>query len=168
MKITWLPESLVRLPARLGVSHIPGRSRMPGATKVDLDALSQQGVTYLISLVEAKEYLTMDPPETLAQRKQAVEQRGMGFYHQSIVDFDSPTREQAKDLVRSIEEQLRREKHVVVHCWAGLGRAGTILACYLVHKGFTPREAIGDIRYLRPFAIQSKEQVKFIHAFANS
>jgi len=47
----------------------------------------------------------------------------------------------------------------MVHCAAGLGRAGTILACYFVkYKKLTADSAIKKIRNERPGSIQSEIQ----------
>ena len=40
---------------------------------------------------------------------------------------------------------------VAVHCASGLGRAGTLIALYMMkHHGFTAREAMGWLRIVRP------------------
>ncbi|HSB50301.1 MAG TPA: dual specificity protein phosphatase family protein, partial [Nitrosopumilaceae archaeon] len=48
---------------------------------------------------------------------------------------------------------------VMVHCAAGMGRAGTVLACYLVkyHK-YSAKDAIEKLRKERPGSIQSEIQ----------
>ncbi len=49
--------------------------------------------------------------------------------------------------------------HNAVNCAAGLGRAGTILACYFIkYKNFSAKEAIEKIRKERPGSIQSDVQ----------
>jgi atypical dual specificity phosphatase len=58
-----------------------------------------------------------------------------------------------------IHEQINNDQSVMVHCAAGLGRAGTILACYFVkYKKFTAKKAIEKIRSDRPGSIQSEVQ----------
>jgi atypical dual specificity phosphatase len=47
----------------------------------------------------------------------------------------------------------------MVHCAAGMGRAGTILACYLVkYQKYSANDAIKKIRKERPGSIQSEMQ----------
>lgn len=53
----------------------------------------------------------------------------------------------ALNIVQVISFTLSQKKKVAIHCHAGLGRTGLIIACYLVYsKMFSANEAINQVR----------------------
>lgn len=144
-------------------------SRSPGAGRCsrdeDLDIVTAEGVRHIICLQEAHELRRLEPPETMRQRQQAVESRGMQFTHAPIEDFHAPSLELAISLVRQIRGDLSAGQRVLVHCQAGLGRAGTITACMLVCQGLSAHGAIAMARWVRPGAVQSEAQEQLVGRF---
>lgn len=71
-----------------------------------------------------------------------------GFEHKKICvqDFTSPTLEQIDDFLQFVDAKLAEGKKILVHCFAGRGRTGTMLAAYLVHQGMSAESAIREIR----------------------
>jgi len=54
-----------------------------------------------------------------------------------------------------------------VHCRAGLGRTGTVLAAHLIWEGKGSLSALEYVRRIEPRWVQSEAQVKFLEAFSN-
>lgn len=85
--------------------------------------------------------------------------QNIGYLHVPTPDFTAPDMENIDSAVDFIHEQITNDHAVMVHCAAGMGRAGTILACYFVkYKKFTAEDAIKKIREERPGSIQSEVQ----------
>ena len=87
--------------------------------------------------------------------------------YEPVPDYTAPQPDQLDRMVGFIEEQIETWQHpVVVTCQAGMGRTGTVLACYLVYTGYSPQNAIDFVREKRDGSIQSPEQVQAIHQYS--
>ena len=121
-----------------------------------LDGLQQLGVQVLVTLLE----------QPFEVRK--IESRGIMSVHFPIDDMKVPTLAAAEELCARIAGWTEAGRATVVHCKAGLGRTGTILACVLVHQGLSPVKAIDTVRGVKSGYIQSDEQFAFVGEFAPS
>ena len=95
-----------------------------------------------------------------------IDDAGLMTVHVPISDMDPPTDEQFDQCLAVIQRAAESKMGVLVHCMAGRGRTGTILAAYLVTKGLAPGNAIREIRDLRPGSIETPEQESAIHDWA--
>jgi atypical dual specificity phosphatase len=93
---------------------------------------------------------------------------GMIELHLPVEDFTAPTPEQLQQGVAAIVSALESGARVAVHCEAGLGRSGTLVACYLVHRGMTPEQAIAHVRKLRPGSVETLPQEAAVRTFADA
>ncbi len=83
-----------------------------------------------------------------------------------VPDFTPPELDQIRHMIEFIDQQIGEQRPVVVSCYAGIGRTGTVLACYLVHRGEEPAEAIIRVRRLRPGSIETPEQETAVRQYA--
>jgi len=116
-------------------------------------ALHERGVRAVMSLTE------WPLPDGLFARY------GLHTSHLPLADFTAPTVEQAATAVGTINRFLVANEPVVVHCEGGMGRTGTILACYLVSQGATAADAVAEIRTRRPGSIETAEQEASVAAY---
>ena len=83
----------------------------------------------------------------------------IGYLHVPTPDLTAPDMEKIDTAVDYIHKNISDNQAVMVHCAAGMGRAGTILACYLVkYQKYSSEDAINKIRKERPGSIQSETQ----------
>lgn len=122
----------------------------------DLVELKNNGIQAVICL------LNLPGDEPIYRRA------GFDFLLLAIPDGAAPTAEQANQAVKFIDRQREMQRAVAVHCAAGLGRTGTILAAYLIAKGATASAAVARVRVVEPAAIETNRQLQFLHEFERS
>ncbi len=127
---------------------------MPASTVSDFESLKEQNIDAIVSLTEQPLYSAL------------IEEFGFEYKHVPIEDLTAPSLEQIDEFVEFATSMKERGKKVVVHCGAGIGRTGTMLACYLVHKGYSAAEAINEVRQKRPGSIETVEQEEIVIKYA--
>ena len=118
--------------------------------------LRQQGIELLVGLAE-------DPPP-----RHCINEAGLMLAHHPVQDFTAPPPEELDRIIAVIRRAHENKLGVGVCCGAGLGRTGTVLACYFVTKGLSAKNAIARVRRLRPGSVEVEEQEKAVEEFARN
>lgn len=108
------------------------------------------------SIVTVREFPL--PKKWLTDNSNLAENKDYKFEY--VKDYGVPTLKVLDDIVNFIDYKINKEKKpVMVHCAAGKGRTGTVLAAYLMKlEKISSNDAIKKIRTIRPGSIQSKVQ----------
>lgn len=131
-------------------------SGMP-TSSTELQWVIRQGIKSVITMTE-------NPlPESWVQN--------VKYLHMPTEDFSAPDMEKIDHTIDFIHERIKSGEPTMVHCAAGVGRTGTILACYLIkYHSFSVTDAIDKVRKERPGSIQSESQeiaIGLYHKFLN-
>ena len=162
------PVEVPRTTGLLGLCACPGgrRSFVPGGDPHgdllrDIASIRDFGARGVVSLVEERELAMLGVHALPVELRRA----GLWWIHLPIVDmgipgpiFESRWEEEA---IR-IRSALAGGEHVVLHCFAGLGRTGTVAARLLIEFGLEPAAAILRVRSSRRGAIQTRKQEKYV------
>ena len=95
--------------------------------------------------------------------------KDVNYLHVMSNDMGVPEFDDLVHVVDFIHKRITSNEPVMVHCLAGMGRTGTILACYLVkYQNMSADEAIQKVREERPGSILSYLQEEIIFRFSKS
>lgn len=138
----WIAE-----PRLLGSSN-------PSTT--DLEQLSDEGFTLLVSLLDETEQAPNYDLGVAAE---------LGFERHNIPvrDFQPPTVDQLRTFVRLIDDS--DPARAIVHCLGGSGRTGTFAAAYWIAHGMEAKEAVAHVRRVKPTAVETQEQLMVLSEF---
>jgi atypical dual specificity phosphatase len=135
---------------------VPGRLAAMGRPyPEDAAALREEGITSILCLAEERP-------------TPAFSHAGFAVHHEPIGDFCAPDEATLTRCVDHLRKAIAAGERVVVHCHAGYGRTGTVVAAFLAAEGDDPQEAIERVRRLRPGSIETPEQEEAVRRFARS
>jgi ADP-ribosyl-[dinitrogen reductase] hydrolase len=157
-----------------GVAGLIGMCACPGGRRAhaadfdaeldlgrDLQTVREFGARLLVTLMEERE-LSMLGVHALPIAARRV---GLEWKHLPIIDMSVPTavfEHRWETVGEELRAALSAGEHVVLHCYAGLGRTGTIAAKLLIEFGLQPAQAVAAVRGARVGAIQTRQQEKYV------
>jgi atypical dual specificity phosphatase len=119
----------------------------------DLTLIHRAGIRAVVSL--------LNHPEDHAIFQRA----GFEFKCFPVVDGHPPSLLQAQEFTKFVDSCKFRSLPVLVFCVGGIGRTGTMIACYLIHTGKTAAESVAYVRSKEPLAIETTSQLSFLNDF---
>ena len=134
------------LPGRLAGFGLSGE-----LTEADLRTLERAGVGALVTLTE--QAVWPEPPD-------------LRWLYLPVRDMTVPEPEQVDRFLEFVTAAEDDGLAAAVHCRAGLGRTGTMLACYLVSRGADPEDALEQVRRSRPGSVETAGQEQAVRACA--
>ena len=154
--------------ALLGMSHCPGRRGIDGAGRqwarvleADLQAIQTWGASAVLSLVEPQELARLGVPDFA----QAIAGTPLQWWPVPITDMATPghaTLAAWRAHGPALLQALNSGQRVLVHCAAGLGRTGMLVAKLLVLHGAGADQAIDQVRRVRPGTIETEAQAEWV------
>lgn len=119
-----------------------------------IDNMLNCGIRCIINLMEENE---KDLDNNLFPQYQNViniiaEKKGIkcNFQRFPIKDLGLPTVGEMQTILNFIDDNIKNNKPVYIHCWGGKGRTGTVVGCFLIrHRYANKNNVIDMIQYLR-------------------
>ncbi|MFT7556288.1 MAG: hypothetical protein ACI9LO_002613, partial [Planctomycetota bacterium] len=118
-------------------------------------------IDHVVSLLEWDEQVEVG----LADEEMLCVRNSMRYTSFPITDRDVPQKADALALAATLHRDIDSGENVIVHCRAGIGRAGMIASAILIHAGYSSGEAIHAVSWARGALIpDTEEQVDWIRS----
>lgn len=137
-RIYWLldDESIGIMPRPLGASHL-------AAELLSLKALKIEGVCSLLEEREIK-HIGLENEASLCKHL------GIDFWHFPILDAQPPKNiAETHHLILDLVKHTKSGKKLILHCYGGIGRSGTIALAVLLHLGHDLEEMMKKATLIR-------------------
>lgn len=161
IRIDWLPERHTA-PAKIGFTLLPGRRDVGRSLDDDIKKILSEGVGAVVCLVAQDEFQRYGVEGLL----DIYRDNHLEVLHIPTLDGTAPNGQDLNRAVEWIDRQIAEGRNVLIHCVGGLGRAGTVGACWLKRHGLDAASAINAVRSVRSRrAIETLAQEQAIDRF---
>ena len=123
----------------------------------EFSGIAQEGVKQIVSLLEPHEEYAVG----LREEASLSEKNGINFVSFPIPDRGLPSSvSNFSKITGELYSQVIDGKSTVVHCRAGIGRAGIVVVGILLHSGIEPEEAFSLVSKSRGVEVPDTEEQK--------
>ncbi|KAM3616952.1 uncharacterized protein V6R79_000273 [Siganus canaliculatus] len=134
-----------------------------------IDQFRRSGIKTVINLQIPGEHAScgnpLEPESGFSYRPEVFMENNIYFYNFGWSDYGVASLTTVLDMVKVMAFALQEGK-IAVHCHAGLGRTGVLLACFLAFATrMTANQAILYVRAKRPNSIQTRGQLRCVREF---
>ncbi|MBI5933404.1 MAG: dual specificity protein phosphatase family protein [Chloroflexi bacterium] len=159
------------IPNRFLAGEYPGSFNGEESTRKKMDVFLEAGLDTFIDLTYPGERA---PYKHILLEQARYYQKDVRVHHFPIEDFGVVTPETMRALLNTIDAALAEGRNIYLHCWAGVGRTGTTVGCYLVRHGMTGDEALAQLarwwatdprRFTFKRTLETDEQVQFVRGW---
>jgi hypothetical protein len=119
-----------------------------GQLRARLRSLLRFDMTFFVDLTEPGEKRLRPYHGALHQEARSTG-RVVQYRRVPIPDFETPSAGQMRRILDMLDAALAAGYAVYLHCYAGIGRTGTVVGCFLVRHGWSGRGALDEIVALR-------------------
>lgn len=137
------------VPQRLLAGAYPGDPN-PEEARVKIKRLLDAGVRSFINLQQSLELGRDGKPFACYREAVAAFCPEAVCQRFPIRDVSVPNHVRMVEILDAIDDALRADQPVYIHCWGGIGRTGTVIGCWLLRHGFArPENVLARLTTLR-------------------
>ena len=148
---------------QIGITILPGRRDRHRLLADDIETIKDKGVSSILCLLSDNEFDQYGVNDLLEQYRQ----HQFTVMHSPIVDQSIPSFKQMDTILDFLDKAIANDEKVLIHCVGGIGRSGTVAACYLsTRHNMTAEDAIDIVRQSRsPRMIENQRQEDFCRRY---
>jgi hypothetical protein len=135
------------IPGKLLAGEYPGTRMISDPRLITkLHYLIELKISYFLDLTESGILAPYNEP---LFQESARSGWSVNYRRFPITDFGIPSCARMKEVLDILDGALQSGQAVYVHCWAGVGRTGTVVGCFLVRHGLSGKQALARLVELR-------------------
>ncbi|MCB1159242.1 MAG: isochorismatase family protein, partial [Leptospiraceae bacterium] len=144
---TKLRINFLKLPnsssSQIGMTILPGRKDRDRDLEEDIQIIKENGVKAVLTMVTPAELEFYGVYNLEMKYREA----GLDTLFLPVIDQGVPSYHELEEILGWMQEKLKKGEKILVHCVGGLGRTGTIVACYLIKFfSLSVEEAVKRVR----------------------